>query len=183
MKNKIFVLDKNNLEYKPVNIKKIVIFFLLTITLTSITTSVFVRKESTISLIERIPIIDFNKKCTLENIKKEISYNKIKHGDIVLAQIVLETGNLSSPIFKENNNLFGMKEAKTRPTTALGINRNHAYYDSWQHSVIDYALWQSAFARNLSEEQYIDYLQKTYAEDTTYKSKIRKQINKIRKNG
>ena len=179
---KLFVLDNKNLEFKPLSFWKITICLITVILLSSAFTTFFISKDSAVVLIEKIPTIDFNKKCNLENIKKEISYNKIKHGDIVLAQIMLETGNLTSPIFKENNNLFGMKEARTRPSTSIGVNKNHAYYDSWQQSIIDYALWQSAFARNMSDNQYIDYLQKSYAEDTSYISKLKNQIKKIRKN-
>jgi len=45
---------------------------------------------------------------------------------LITAQAGFETGNFTSVIFKENNNLFGMKLPKVRKTTAIGENRGHA---------------------------------------------------------
>jgi uncharacterized FlgJ-related protein len=59
----------------------------------------------------------------------------IKNYQVVYAQAVLETGHFKSKSFKEGNNLFGMKVAKQRPTTAVGEYLGHAKYNSWQESV------------------------------------------------
>lgn len=89
---------------------------------------------------------------------------KVKHKSIVLAQARYESGHYSSRIYKLNRNLFGMKLAKTRPTTALCESRGHAKYNSWKQSVLDYALWQTSFTRKLSRRDYLKYLKKNYAE-------------------
>ncbi|MBC7915529.1 MAG: glucosaminidase domain-containing protein, partial [Pyrinomonadaceae bacterium] len=68
---------------------------------------------------------------------------KIKYPETVLSQARLETGNFTSDIFKENHNLFGMKVAEKRPTSAIGVHRGHAQYRDWKDSVVDYALFQS----------------------------------------
>ena len=52
-----------------------------------------------------------------------------------------ETGNFTSKIFRENNNLFGMKQAKTRENTAIGTNHGHAVYCCINDSLIDFLLW------------------------------------------
>lgn len=96
----------------------------------------------------------------------------IKYPDIVYAQTIQETGGHTSNIFIENHNLFGMKVATQRPTTNKGVNRNHAYYSSWQNSVIDYALYQSKYLSQLTRTQYIDYLSRNYAEDTEYVDRL-----------
>lgn len=97
----------------------------------------------------------------------------IKFPHIVYAQAVLETGNFSSAVFKGNHNLFGMKEAKVRPTTNLGTDQGHAVYRTWRESVIDYALYQTAYLSEIhSEEEYYAYLSKFYAEDPSYVSKV-----------
>jgi hypothetical protein len=97
----------------------------------------------------------------------------IKFPEIVYAQAVLETGTFSSPVFKGNHNLFGMKEAKVRPTTNLGTDQGHAVYRSWRESVIDYALYQTAYLSTIqTEEEYYNYLSKFYAEDPAYVSKV-----------
>lgn len=99
----------------------------------------------------------------------------LKFPEIVFAQAKLESGNFSSPIFKENHNLFGMKMAKTRPTTAKGVRRNHAYYNNWRASVLDYALYQAAFLRKIqTEDEYYQYIGSSYAEDPNYVNKVKK---------
>lgn len=105
----------------------------------------------------------------------------VMHPDIVYAQSLLETGGFKSHIFRSNNNLFGMKVARSRPTTAKGENNGHAYYDHWTKSVIDYALYQSAFLRKFKKESdYMDYISANYAEDPVYISKVRKIVKKLR---
>ena len=89
---------------------------------------------------------------------------------------MIESGNFTSNLFKQNNNMFGMKEAKQRPTTALGAENNYAYYEDWQSCVEDYALWQSAYGRGLTDKQYLELLGSVYAEDSLYTNKIKNLI-------
>lgn len=100
----------------------------------------------------------------------------IKFPHIVKAQAVIESGHFQSEVFKANNNMFGMKVAKLRPTTSQGENLGHAYYNTWKDCVLDYAFYQAAYLREIkTEEQYYDYLRNNYAEDTNYVNLI-KQI-------
>lgn len=99
-----------------------------------------------------------------------IQYN-IQHYEIVLAQIRLETGNLSSLICRNNKNLFGMKYPKQRETTALGEQRGHAFYKSYAACIADYALWQKY---NYIEGCYYSFLDSIgYAEDSDYINKLK----------
>jgi len=101
----------------------------------------------------------------------------IKHIDIMVAQSRIETGWYTSPIFIHNKNLFGMKLPERRETTAIGSNRGHAQYISWQQSVADYKLWQlNVLIKNKSREQYLSYIGRTYAEDRNYINLINKQL-------
>lgn len=59
----------------------------------------------------------------------------------VTAQTILETGNFTSRIYKSNNNLFGMKMPKHRPTTALFEQHKHAFYATAKESVADFLIW------------------------------------------
>jgi uncharacterized FlgJ-related protein len=105
----------------------------------------------------------------------------IKFPEIVYAQAVLETGNFKSKIFNTNNNLFGMKEATKRPTMAKGTELEHAYYDNWKESVIDYALYQARYLSSIrSESQYYEYLEANYAEDPEYINKIKNVTNRLK---
>jgi uncharacterized FlgJ-related protein len=117
---------------------------------------------------------------TEERFLKFVSKTKVKYPDVVFCQAVIESNNFTSAIFVENNNMFGMKEAKTRPTLSTGTNRNHATFDTWQDCVLDYVIWQSRYASHIkTKEDYIVFLDKIYAEDSSYGDKIRKML-KIR---
>ncbi len=104
---------------------------------------------------------------------------KIKYPETVLSQAILETGNFTSDIFKENNNLFGMKVAGSRPTSAIGTHRNHAQYRNWKESVMDYALFQSFIIAKLpsnNKQEYRTYIQKFYSTTSDYLVRIDKAM-------
>lgn len=103
----------------------------------------------------------------------------IEHPHIVLAQMKLESGNYTSKLALENNNYFGMKQPRKRATTSIGEKNGYASYKSWVHSVLDYALWQKEYARSLTEVEYLDSLT-TYAEDSSYRSKVQQIANKYK---
>ena len=112
-------------------------------------------------------------KKALDNYRKilveELKRLNVRYPYIVLAQSILETGYWESRIYQENNNLFGMKQARARATTAKGTQLGHAYYDNWKESVTDYALYQAAYLNKLrSESKYLKYLDKNYAEAKNY---------------
>jgi uncharacterized FlgJ-related protein len=101
----------------------------------------------------------------------------VKYIDIMVAQARIETGWYTSKIFIHNNNLFGMKFPERRITTAIGSNRGHAQYISWQQSVADYKIWQSkVLINNKSRRKYLSYIGRTYAEDSNYINLIKKQL-------
>ena len=101
----------------------------------------------------------------------------ILYPEIVLAQAKIETGNFTSVIFIENNNLFGMKLPERRRTTAIGENRNHAKYTDWIQSIKDYKLWQDQMIHKApTKRSYLSYLRRNYAEDKNYIKKIKQII-------
>jgi len=113
-------------------------------------------------------------------LKKCLEYEGIKYKDIVILQSRLETGNYSSDIFLNGNNLFGMKYPSRRPTVAAGIYKEHAKYTHWSDSVIDYALWQEYYqsrgykiGSGDDNEFYLVFLKSIpYAADPRYISKL-----------
>ena len=116
-----------------------------------------------------------------EKLKAYILELNIKFPHIVYAQAQLETGEFKSKIFKENNNIFGMKVATRRPTTNKGEENGHAYYSNWRESVVDYGFYSAQYLSNIkTESEYLDYLGQSYAEDPNYVSKIRKLITKTK---
>ena len=111
----------------------------------------------------------FSRDALVEELKKL----NIRFPHIVLAQSILETGYWESRIYQENNNLFGMKQARARATTAKGTQLGHAFYDDWKESVTDYALYQAAYLNKIRKEnQYLRYLDKNYAEAKDYDKKL-----------
>ena len=103
-------------------------------------------------------------------------YN-IQHKDIVLAQAILESSYFTSNLFVKQNNMFGMLDPLTRPTTSIG-DKKFANYNTIEEGVIDYALWQSCYARNLTREEYFNKLSEVYAEDKNYVNKLKNIIKK-----
>ena len=103
----------------------------------------------------------------------------VKFPHIVMAQSMVETGYWKSKIFKENHNLFGMKQARVRINTAGGTHNGHAYYNDWIESVYDYAFYQCRYMSSIkTESEYFAYLARTYAEDSGYISKLKNVISK-----
>ena len=110
---------------------------------------------------------------------KKITQLNFRFPHIVLAQSYQETGHYKSGIFLENHNLFGMKEAKIRSNLAKGTNRGHAYYESWQESLYDYALFYSTYLSDIKTEgEYYGYLEQYYAADPTYVQRLRSIVSK-----
>lgn len=177
----LYFKNENDVDYQKINLKTIISYCFLFLLIFCITTWIFQPEVKTV--VEKIPFIISEKsnEFSEDKLKSKISELKLQHPDIIYAQAILESGNFESTIFKKNHNLFGMKVPSTRPTTALGLQLNHAYYNNWEESLIDYSLWQSAFARNLNQEQYLDLLNKIYAEDGKYKDKLINLITKLKK--
>lgn len=109
------------------------------------------------------------------HLKFAMQYCGVKHADIVYGQACLETGNFTSELCNTYNNLFGMRLARIRQTTALGATpNNYASYRSWYDSVKDVALFQQWYqekGRDLTD--YIKFLASIgYAEDPIYLNKL-----------
>jgi uncharacterized FlgJ-related protein len=116
-------------------------------------------------------------KFTDEKFIELVKELNMKFPHIVYAQAKIESGNFKSAVFKQNNNLFGMKQARARVNTAKGTNLNHAYYDNWKESVYDYAFYQCRYMSNAStEEEYYATLDASYAEAGDSYSRSLKQI-------
>lgn len=185
-----YTYDKKSILIQRANLK--VLFLSLSIMfITALTTFLLTynfNKENAIKYIteetKAIIIKENDKKneFTEARLKQYVIELNIKFPHIVIAQSQVETGHYKSKIFKENNNLFGMKEAKQRPTTNKGTENNHAYYDNWKASVIDYALYQSKYLSKLkTEDEYLQYLSQNYAEDPNYIIKVKSISKKLKK--
>lgn len=113
--------------------------------------------------------IDYNIHDSISNM---IIQFRILYPDIVYKQAVIESGNFKSDIFINNNNPFGMRMPQNRATTALYSKKGYAYYNNIRDGVIDYALFQNYIIRQRTRDEYLNYLQRNYAEDSHYRKKI-----------
>lgn len=128
---------------------------------------------------ERLVVVGEFNEFSEEKLIAKIEKLNFRFPYIILAQAKLETGNFSSLSFVNANNMFGMKQAKSRANTAEGTGYGHAYYDSWIESLYDYALYYNAYLNKLrTEAQYYSYLSQNYAQDPNYVSKLKQIIEK-----
>lgn len=181
----LYQYDSTTLNYKKVTGKIGLVVIVLVVVLTGCFSLFTLRHINDVKFIseETRSIIlkeaDKENEFSPEKLKAYILSLNIKYPHIVLAQAEIETGHFTSNIFKENHNLFGMKVATKRPTTNKGEENGHAYYDNWKESVVDYAFYSAQYLKDIkSEKEYLQYLKQSYAQDTTYVTKILRIINK-----
>lgn len=139
------------------------------------------KKETIIKIEENL---EEKNEISHKNLYNAIVESGIKFPEIVFIQAIIESGNFESRLFKNHNNLFGMRFPRVRETTATGKNkRGYARYKNWDDSVLDYYFWQSFFLRKKgasNKEEYLDLLDDIYAEDESYVSVIKKNLKKYR---
>jgi hypothetical protein len=176
-----YKFDKNELKYVRVNWVSMGLKVLIGVLVTSMILGWSFKPEAKENYTEEEVMIFTAKQNLFSNEKliNEIKGLNFKFPHIVYAQSLLETGKFTSPLFKENHNLFGMKEAVIRLTTSLGTEDGHAIYKTWKESLTDYALYCATYLSNLdNEDDYIGYLSQKYARDPDYGKKLRELIKK-----
>lgn len=106
-------------------------------------------------------LIPITSKCiSLNKIKDELVRHKVKHIEIVVAQIRLETGNLKSNYFLKTNNLFG-----------FSLNGKLIKYKSIKESIADYKRWQDKYYKGGCYYRYLMAI--GYATDKLYVKKLK----------
>jgi hypothetical protein len=177
-----YKFDAERLAFKKVTTKEFLLFTLFFVIATFLVSVIMATQMyRTIIVTEETKVIVMKQynEFSKEKLKGYILQLNIKYPQIVLAQAELESGHFKSSIFKENNNFFGMKPAKLRPTTNKGENKGHAVFDTWRDCVNDYALFQAAYLNEIkSQDEYFQYLEQNYAEDPKYVDKLKKIIEK-----
>lgn len=181
----LYTYDENKLSFCKLNIFKIltIVFTLVSaISVGSLLVGHNIGKSKSIieySEMERLLLIKEADTFSQDKLVHMLKDLNVKYPHIVLAQSIVETGKWKSKIFLENQNLFGMKQAKMRITTAEGTQYNHAFYNHWRESVYDYAFYQCRYLHSIkTESNYFQYLGANYAEDPNYVNKIKSLIEK-----
>ena len=97
---------------------------------------------------------------TLKDVHYQLKKHKVKHHEIVFAQVRLETGNLKSKHFKRTNNLFG-----------FSLNGKLIKYSSTAKSIEDYVRWQKKFYKGGCYYAFLTSI--GYAADKSYIDKLK----------
>lgn len=184
----LYYLNQNSLEYKRVRILPVFLFMIMIMFVSYryeptneeiLNAQEFPIKSNYNPEVKTATVIDTSEVFSEEQLINYMKDLNIAFPHIVLAQSKLETGHFKSKIFNENNNLFGMKEARVRCHTAVCTQNGHACYDDWKQSVIDYALYQSRYMSDCkNERQYYKKLDKSYAEAKNYSDALKTIIQR-----
>lgn len=181
----IYKYDSKSLVFKKLSVTKITFAILVLVFGTGFTSHYIGLNKGLntqfdcLSVEDRYHLINSVEKDTFsqEKLAEMLTDLNIRFPHIVMAQAMIESGHFQSNIFRTNHNLFGMKQARARCTTAKGTELNHAYYHNWRESVYDYAFFQSRYLNDLrTEDQYLEYLDNNYAEAPEYDKAIIKVI-------
>jgi uncharacterized FlgJ-related protein len=107
--------------------------------------------------------IEWHNEKTMSQIDSLIDLIPFSNKQLVKYQYRLECGNLTSNIFKTNNNLFGTKNAGKRPQLGRKSKLNdYRHYDNLILSIFDRYLYELYYGTKL----------KNYSEDENYKKKL-----------
>ncbi len=181
-KEPLLKYDSENLVYKKTNkiLKYRVIVAVLFISVFFLSFIAVKKSEKEYITTEMEIDLKTNNTFSEEALIKEIKRLPFKYKDIILAQAMIESGHYKSPVFKEGRNLFGLREARSRATTAKGTVLNHAEYDNWKESVLDRLIYEVKYLDKLNRKQYLLYLDRVYAEASGYDRSL-EQIIKTNK--
>lgn len=180
----LYKYDDSTLEFKKVSLRRVLLNFAAVGSITMLVGMVNAPRQKVVETLtpeERLIVVIEETEFTEEKFIEEIKRLNFKFPHIVLAQAQIESGHFTSAIFKENHNLFGMRQARVRANLARGTRRGHAYYDNWKESLYDYAFYYSEYLSDIkTEEGYYQYINQNYAEDPSYNTKVKRQatINK-----
>ena len=170
----IYRFDSETLQYIKVKWPRwLLISSVVMVTLSLVTTFSISLNEK---IIEQKIIVIVNKQNKFDGVKltDKIKSMNFQFPEIIYAQALLETDSFRSNIFKENNNLFGMKRATIRVNVASGVQYDHAVYSNWMDSLFDYALYYATYLSQIkTEDDYFSYLSQFYAEDKRYVDKLK----------
>jgi hypothetical protein len=124
-------------------------------------------QSSTDLLIEQSANVDFvleelqePKLTLLDSVFNYICKSEIVHKDIVIKQVIWETGWLKGDFLMSKNNLFGFR------------TKEYMTFPSWQASVDYYEKWQKKYYTN-PKEDYYDFLVRIRYSNSRYPSHLK----------
>lgn len=109
---------------------------------------------------------------TFENVSRAILELQIDNPVEVFKQTIKESGWVGKKAYKsllatKYNNLFGMRKAARRITTAQDKTfKGYAIYGHWIYSIVDYKYWQDSKPRRKMESHNNYLIRRGYARNT-----------------
>jgi uncharacterized protein YukE len=133
-----------------------------------------------------LPLKKVNKDKTheisVELLAKSLIRHDVLHWKVVLAQAVTESGwEFNSGLYRMTHNFIGMRIPGNRESTRSGRMNGYSTYDSWEDCVRDIKLWQQSFWKGGTSMEYINLMNRIWAESPDYKSAlihIKRQLDK-----
>lgn len=105
---------------------------------------------------------------------------------VLTAQAMHESGNFTSRLYKEQNNMFGMRHPTVRETLSLRDEKGYALFATLEDSVKDMELYFKEFsipAKHATVAAYVKMIKaKGYFEDqyVPYFNAVRSHYNKVK---
>lgn len=152
-------------------ISNVVFVFLFLLSIAVICLGVFKNegKADTIVEMQEDSIPSFYSKSPQNGLYEAMEFYNIHHQDIVFAQAVLETGNFSSKLCVDHNNLFGLYDSK---------HGRYYRFNHWTESVEAYQKWIQK--RYKPPHDYYHFLDRIgYATDRNYTSKLKRIVIRL----
>lgn len=184
---KIFIFDKESLTFKNIKISSYIktgiyllgIFIILFILGWFTGTNKYVINKITNKTNVTDTLMVHKEPFSEEALIRVMINSNIKFPHIVLAQAKLESGGFKSKIFKQNNNMFGMRMPRQRSTTAVREQNGFAFYHDWIDCLYDYALYQANIMSKINDDsEYFSRLEEKYCTDTGYVTSVKNIIKK-----
>lgn len=134
--------------------------------------------------VKELRIANLEDTITVDKVYAYAKQLKIKFPKTFIAQTLIESGYYKSDLFLDYSNCTGMKMGYLRPIHCNNISKicnEYAHYNHWRDCIVDYKLWQLSYCSDIkTEDEYLNYLGRIYAEGPQYKNKlieISKELN------
>jgi flagellum-specific peptidoglycan hydrolase FlgJ len=105
----------------------------------------------------------FLKAQTIDSIFNYICESGVHYPEVVMRQVILETGWLKNKYLMQKNNLFAFRHRKA-----------YMEFDTWQESIDYYRGWQDRHFKHQEEDYYAFLLRIKYASSPRYVQTLKK---------
>jgi len=112
---------------------------------------------------KEIKIATLKTEISKEQIFEQVDKLPFKYPDLIKQQILLESSHLKSDIALNNNNICGMRQAKSRITTAIGSRKGYAVFSDVSSCLLDRLLYEATYLEDKNREEYLQFLNETYS--------------------